>query len=473
MESWVKRIIRRERKKRGKPLEIKRIGQNYYLYQSTTIWVKGEGRRKKVSSYIGRLTEKGIITGSRRKRYVRSIYEYGNAKLLFDIANEIILPLKDAFPDDYCEIIAMAIVKVLQPTPLKLIKSKWEKLYLVREIDASLSPNILSEKLRYIGGNWDAQRRFFEYLVVRSKYLLFDLSSVVSYSENLKLAEKGYNADHLYLKQVNFALIFSSDLNVPVMIKVMPGSVRDIKSFKHVIDIMKLSSTVVILDRGFASQYLPDLLKEREMKFILPLRRNFRIIDYDLPMEGSFVYRKRGINWVKKGLGHNFIYIYEDVKLRAEEESTFIEMIQEGKKSRGDMTKEKRRFGKIAILSNIDSDGEEIYLLYKQREDIEVAFDTMKNELENDKTYLSDEDAVRGYFFISFISLYLYFRILEMLKQKNLTGKMSVTEVLFELSKVYLVYYNDGEKKLSEIPARAEKMEKMLNLNLFPKILRS
>jgi len=38
---------------------------------------------------------------------------------------------------------------------------------------------------------------------------------------------------------------------------------------------------------------------------------------------------------------------------------------------------------------------------------------------------------------------------------------------------VYLVYYNGGEKKLSEIPARAEKMEKMLNLNLFPKILRS
>jgi hypothetical protein len=31
----------------------------------------------------------------------------------------------------------------------------------------------------------------------------------------------------------------------------------------------------------------------------------------------------------------------------------------------------------------------EIYLLYKEREDVEMAFDAMKNELENDKIYLS------------------------------------------------------------------------------------
>ena len=36
----------------------------------------------------------------------------------------------------------------------------------------------------------------------------------------------------------------------------------------------------------------------------------------------------------------------------------------------------------------------------------------MKNELENDKTYLGD-DTVRG-FFILFLSLYLYYRILKM-----------------------------------------------------------
>jgi len=97
MEEWVKQILKDKRQKRGTPLKVKKIGQNYYLYQSTTVWVKGQNRRKKVSKYIGKLTERGIATGSRTKRYVQSIYEYGNAKLLIDIINEIIEPLKAAF----------------------------------------------------------------------------------------------------------------------------------------------------------------------------------------------------------------------------------------------------------------------------------------------------------------------------------------------------------------------------------------
>jgi len=50
---------------------------------------------------------------------------------------------------------------------------------------------------------------------------------------------------------------------------------------------------------------------------------------------------------------------------------------------------------------------------------------------------------------------------------------MSPNEVLFELSKVYLIYYSDGEKILSEISAKAEKIDRILGLNLFPKTLRS
>jgi len=36
MEEWVKQILKDERQKRSEPLEVKKIGQNYYLYQSTT-----------------------------------------------------------------------------------------------------------------------------------------------------------------------------------------------------------------------------------------------------------------------------------------------------------------------------------------------------------------------------------------------------------------------------------------------------
>ncbi len=465
---WIKRILNRERRERKKPLEVKMVGKRYYLYESTTIWLREEKRRKKVSRYIGKITPEGIIEGAKRKRDVRSIYEYGNARLIMEISKEILLPLKEAFPEDYKEIIAMGLIRVLSPTPMRLMKSRWEKLYLVNEMEVSLSANVLSEKLRFIGANWKAQKDFFDYLLNRSKYLLFDLSSIVSYSENLRLAEKGYNASHLYLKQVNFLLIFGCERRLPVAIKALPGSVRDVKSLKSIIKEMDLSNHVVVLDRGFASYYLPDLLKEGEIKYVLPLRRNFKIIDYEQNLRGSFSYRKRGINWGRKRVGKYFVYLFEDVKLRAEEETAFIEMIEEGKRRKEEMLKERKKFGRIAILSNISTEGQEIYLLYKEREEVEVAFDAMKNELENDKIYLSNDDAVRGYFFVSFISLYFYFRILETLRERELIGKMSVNEILFELSKVYLVCYNDGEKGLSEIPKKAEEISKMFGVKLIP-----
>lgn len=44
-----------------------------------------------------------------------------------------------------------------------------------------------------------------------------------------------------------------------------------------------------------------------------------------------------------------------------------------------------------------------MYEQYKSREEIEQAFDVMKNDLEADKTYLGGEDAVRGLFSCGFV----------------------------------------------------------------------
>lgn len=471
MEQWVLDILENEKERRKLPLEIKKLNNNYYLYHSTTRWDKKEKKVKKVSDYIGRITPKGVVE-RKKSNDVRSIYEYGNSEYLHLLAQDIIKPLKKSFYDRWKEIIACSIVKTIQPLPLRLIKSRWGKLHISQKIDASLSPNTISEVLRDIGKDYASQKEFFDELMVGSKTLVFDLSSIFSYSENLHYAEKGHNADHLYLKQINFMLFFSMDKQLPVLLKPLPGSVRDIKALKTVIDEVNAKDSTIILDRGFASYVLPDLLKEFEFNFILPLRRNFTEINYDMILESTFLYRKRGIKWGRKKLGNYFMYLFEDVKLRAEEETTFISLINENRRKKEDYKEESRKFGKIAILSNHDRDGETIYLMWKDRENIEVAFDALKNELENDKTYLDDDDAVRGYFFISFLSLYLYYKILNSLRKYKLIDKVSVNEVLMELSKVYEIHLGE-KRKLSEIPDKVNKLAESLELNIFPKKLRS
>ena len=130
------------------------------------------------------------------------------------------------------------------------------------------------------------------------------------------------------------------------------------------------------------------------------------------------------------------------------------------------------KFGKISILSNLKDDPQIIYNLYKQREEIEQAFDAMKNELENDKSYLNDDDSLRGYFFVSFLSLYMYYSIFVLIRAADLTNKLSVKDVLLKFSKVYKIV---GEKKesLSEIPSSVEKIDMLLGTNIFPKRLGS
>ena len=51
----------------------------------------------------------------------------------------------------------------------------------------------------------------------------------------------------------------------------------------------------------------------------------------------------------------------------------------------------------------------DIYDLYKSKEEMEVAFDAMKNDPENGKAYSHTTDGLMEYFFFSFILLYMYF----------------------------------------------------------------
>ena len=347
------------------------------------------------------------------------------------------------------------------------MRSAWEKLYASTQIDASLSENTISEKIRIIGSDTVAQTGFFHSLTTNRDQILFDLSSIFSRSQNINLAEKGHNPKHLHLDQINFALVFSGKGHRPVILEILPGSVRDYKAFDSIMERYDIGKCIIIADRGLASYDMP---RKNGVYLIVAIRRNFSIVDFNMDLDRSFIFRNRGINAGMKDLSDKILYMYEDTSLRAEEETNLIRKIESGEMSQEDLMVEKKKLGKFAILSNMRSDPKEIYELYRSREEVDVAFDAMKNELENDKAYVHTTDGLRGYFFISFVSLYMYFSILQMLKDNGMSQKMSVKEVLFELSKIYVI--SDGARRtLAEILERSRKVAGLFGLKLYPKIL--
>jgi len=82
----------------------------------------------------------------------------------------------------------------------------------------------------------------------------------------------------------------------------------------------------------------------------------------------------------------------------------------------------------------------------------------MKNDLEADKTYLGRDEAVRGYFVVVFLAMRLYFKILKRLRERDLVGKVSVREVLFELSKMRMIVEKGGREYLCALPKKTEQI---------------
>ncbi len=127
-----------------------------------------------------------------------------------------------------------------------------------------------------------------------------------------------------------------------------------------------------------------------------------------------------------------------------------------------------KKSGKILLISNINRDCSWIYSIYKSRDIVEKHFDVSKNVLRSDIMYLQDDDSVFGHLFISFLSLYGYCTIQNLLRKGGLLNKVSPIDILEEFSSLYII---EGEDKnmITEIPGKVKILNEKIGENIFPK----
>ena len=90
IEQWVKDRVKKQRESGEKGIEIKKQANSYYVYRSTTYWDKKAKKRRKKSTYIGKLSRDGL----REKKEKRvTVKQYGNAVLLQEAMKDIVTSL--------------------------------------------------------------------------------------------------------------------------------------------------------------------------------------------------------------------------------------------------------------------------------------------------------------------------------------------------------------------------------------------
>ncbi len=461
-----------------KNTQIVRIGNSYYLYRITSRWDPKKGRARKITEkYLGKITEEGLI----KPKYERvlegmkglTVKEFGATQYVVSIAKDIIELLRIYFPDIWKSIFVFSLMRLFYSSPLKNVIHHFRASY-ISEIypDASVSLRSLSGIIKEVGAERQRVIGFLRNFLKGRKYQVIDITQVFFYSENLISAALGYNSHGEYIPQVNLVVVFGLKEREPGFFRIVPGSIRDVSLFKRTLEEAGISAAVIICDKGFYSEENIRFLEDNNLRFIMPLKRNSSLIDYSPLISGRrrdfggyFLFEKRVIWYSEKVVEGKRLILYFDERLRAEEEKDIVSHIEEGRIKIGRLYETEHRLGSISVLTNTEHNANEVFELLKGRIEIEQAFDTFKNLLNADRTYIRDDEGLNGWMFVNFVSLILYYRIYNELRKARLLKNYSVKDLLMHLKRIYILKMPDGWQ-VSEVPKTTRKIVERLGLDL-------
>ena len=250
---------------RGEGREIKKVGSCYYLYTFKTVYDPMTKKPKKISTgYLGKITEdSGLIPAKHRQKAtlmkpleLGRPLEAGAVEMLELLGSDILENLQLFYRDELAEaIFIIGKIRLIEPTALKRVDFLYSNSYdTVLHPRIRLGKNELTALLREIGRNRLAQVNFMKLYTVGSEFLLFDGTRIVSYSENLNLAQIGYNHCSIQDPQMNLLYCFSLCPTFgPAYFKVNAGDKPDVSVLKNALDEFGMINFIMIADKGFGS----------------------------------------------------------------------------------------------------------------------------------------------------------------------------------------------------------------------------
>jgi len=489
-----------------------KIGKNVYVYEVASYWDSEKKQARQKRRYIGK---KDPITGkiiTPRKGFTpRKARDYGDVYLLTYLGKRIGLwdVLKEVFPEEYEEIFNLSLYQVIEGDALYLFKG-WAEGSYIEEGKIMNSQNI-SRLLESIGVRDDLVDKFFRLWLDRQqpiKSIVFDITSLSSYSRLIEYLEWGYNRDGEALPQINLGMIVGYPSEIPIAYRIYPGSIPDVVTLKNVIVFLEelgLKEFLFVLDRGFYSASNIKELNEKGIGFLLPLSWRTKIARGLISRyHRELLSPINGFYWEKKAMFHTkkeieiwglslCAHLFHDERRKAEEVEKFMRRMVEIEKSVSEMEFRDRkaveefidenlkggvkifnikgkapffqlerrakvisrlmnRMGKTILLSNQKGLGrEEVLSFYRKKDTLEKMFDVIKNELDSKRLKIHSRARMEGRIFLTFLALILYSEIHRIMREKDLYKTYTIPEVFLELKKLKVVTLSNGKSYLTEI----------------------
>jgi hypothetical protein len=504
--------------------ELRLINGKYYLYQYTTVYDPVKKRAKKISgNLLGSITEQDGFLAS-AKHLLRMQCQQQNQQQLpqqnqekqqeqqkqeklklgptreFGISNYILnrfqafaLQLEKVFGNLWQHIMLLAYCRLVAQAPIKNMAHLIEQSWLQQHWQpTALDAKKVSELLKDLGQNREQAVEYMQAFLGEEAYFLADTTHIPSKSVNISLTKKGRTSRAHYDPQVHILYLYGATSQKPAFYRLHAGNVREIKAFKLTMLESGVKDGTIIGDKGFYSQANIAMLEAEKLHYIIPLKRDSTLVDYSTLQANTF---KKGNNFFEheqrfiwheermiasegkeakgeegeegeEGKKRKRVVMFLDEALRIKEEHDYLARMKthpEEYNQAGYLNK-KDQFGTISLITNVKGkSAQEVYVAYKSRMAIETMFDSMKNVLDADKTYMQDEDRLQGWMFINHVALQFYQEIYLELQEKGLNSKYSVKDFLMLLREIRKVKIN-GEWHQAEITTSVEKLLNKLQL---------
>lgn len=480
-DPWAKEWLDRKRQEDPEGVKgwtIEKRGNTHYVKWGSTKWDPDAKKYRKVSKHIGILNANGTLTPARSRSDAQvvsapsercapaldllSVKEFGNARILHEASEEIFEALKECFPDTYAELLAMAELRLMRNPRLNHASDSWRLIDDTRGLNPRMSDEVLSEVLKTTGGDHQGQERFFTIIDDdTARHMAVDLSVIFSKSEGMMMLRKGYNRFKVQSTQFNLSVICDMVTGKPRRLCMVCGNVKENSIIGMLDEFGIKESTVFVMDRGYGSKKVVDQLTSAGHDFVVALKRNsdsYKTINTD---QGHFTFENRAINYGMGKFWNYYAYRFEDLDMKSSE--TYDKYKAEEEKGRE--IKNLDRAGNVMILSSLNIAPREIYRMYKDRAAVENFFDTSKNDLGGDSTYLRSDLQVMGYNFVTFLAFRIWWNIRFRLREANLESKYTPQDLLRSFAAVKIIYTLNGPV-ITAIPKDVRKLADTLNISL-------
>lgn len=466
--------------------KIEKRGEKEYAYEITSYWDKKSQKPKQRKKYLG------IVVNKKKKKYERRLIACNSEKLILDFGDSHSLSellerygfkslVKESFPDLFEFVLSFLTYRLCYPSAMKYSQTWFEGNY-ARMLYKNINFNSqrISDFFKEVGDEF-LQRKFFEKYIQKftnsKKGIVIDATSLPN-QIHMPLTQWGRNGEDID-KQIRFLLVVDKDNEMPLFFRYYPGNLVDVSTLKNTIlelNSLGIENTFTYFDAGYFSEDNIKALQHAEINFLtrLPSMRCLYkelIKNHAKSLEDSkniTRYGERGlfIKQIQINLfgKRAYAHLVLDPKRKGREMDKLMVQCIDEKDKQEDLTYNMMTRGIMILVSSCKMKKEEVVPAYYIRQTAEKLFGFSKDDLKLLPLNVHNEDTLRGFLLMQFLSLAVFVKI-----KKELGKKYTVEDLVLTMRNLKAKIY---EKNIiiGELTKKQKEFAEKLNI-LMPKTL--